>query len=413
MKLLRLFSLLVQTGRRRHYQVGLPRYLTYLVTFTCNARCIMCDSWRKPSPDDLTLPEVERIFRQLPQLDMVRLSGGEPFVRPDLLDLAHLAQVHLQPLRLHITTNGFLTDRIVRFCEMRRKDVPLQLLFSVDGMETKHNKVRGRSNAWASVTATIKILAPRSRDLNLILGVNQTIVDAAGADDYRRLHAFLKPLGVRHHVVMGYAASATYSLQNQVELAPKAFGDFTTFGVLPRDAIVRLWDEVDADVANWPLPERWAKQYYSRGIRNRLLHGVGDPNPPCVALNAHLRLLPNGDVPTCQFNARIIGNLRRQSFAEVWMGQAAAHQRSWVRQCPGCWAECEVMPNAIYTGDLMRAVLTGKRRHVLLAAAASGAAGAVRPSIPAFGSSAQSLQPNPVLTRQEINSTETGKTTVG
>ncbi|MBK9138697.1 MAG: hypothetical protein IPM17_08045 [Verrucomicrobia bacterium] len=47
MKHLRFASLLSQTPARRRYEVGLPRYLTYLVTFTCNARCIMCDSWKK------------------------------------------------------------------------------------------------------------------------------------------------------------------------------------------------------------------------------------------------------------------------------------------------------------------------------------------------------------------------------
>ncbi len=362
MKPLRFLSLLMQSAARRRYDVGQPRYLTYLVTFTCNARCVMCDSWKKPSPDDLTVREIERIFRQLPRLDMVRLSGGEPFVRPDLLEIAHLTQAHLQPFRLHITSNGFLTDRIVKFCETRRKDLPLQLLISVDGLESKHNQVRGREIAWAAATATLKALAPRRRDLNLSLGVNQTIVDAEGAAHYRRLNDFLKSLDIRHHVVMAYDASATYRLETEVDLAPKAVGDFTTFGSFQRDAIARLWDDVEADVATWPRLERWAKRYYIRGIRNRVLHGAGTPNPPCVALNAHLRILPNGDVPTCQFNTKTVGNLRRQSFREVWASQAAASQRTRVRQCPGCWAECEVLPNAIYTGDLFRALLRWNSR---------------------------------------------------
>jgi hypothetical protein len=80
MKLLRALGALAGMGARRRFEVGLPRFLTYIVSFTCNARCIMCDSWKKPSPEDLTLEEIEAIFRQLPALDLVRLSGGEPFV---------------------------------------------------------------------------------------------------------------------------------------------------------------------------------------------------------------------------------------------------------------------------------------------------------------------------------------------
>ncbi len=93
----------------------LPRMLTYTVTFRCNARCVMCDSWRKPALDELTLEEIERIFAQLPQMDAVRLTGGEPFVRTDLAEIAAAATTMLDPLVLHVTTNGFLTDRIVDF----------------------------------------------------------------------------------------------------------------------------------------------------------------------------------------------------------------------------------------------------------------------------------------------------------
>ena len=113
-----------------------------------------------------------------------------------------------------------------------------------------------------------------------------------------------------------------------------------------------MLDEVERDIESYPPAERAAKRYYLRGIRNRLLHCKGAPNPPCVALGSHMRLFPNGDVPTCQFNTRKVGNLRRQLFEQVWFGEDIEPQRRWVRNCPGCWAECEVLPSALYTGDL-------------------------------------------------------------
>ncbi len=352
MKLSRLASLPLTLLRNRQGDPGLPRFLTYIVTFACNARCVMCDSWRKPSPDDLTLPEIERIFRQLPPLDAVRLTGGEPFVRRDLTAIAELVRAHLHPFQLHVTTNGFLTGRIVEFCERRPRDVPLRLLVSVDGLEAKHNRVRGRDNAWDTAMATLRALAPRRRELNLDLAVNQTILDAEGAADYPRLREHLRPLGIRHHVVLAYDQSATYSLEPEVDLAPHAPGRFDTFGDLPVGDLLQLLERAETDARDFPPAERAAKRYYYRGIRNRLLYGMPKPNPPCVALHSHLRLYPNGDVPTCQFNSRVVGNLRRQSVAEVWEGERARRQRAWVRACAGCWAECEVIPNAVYTGDL-------------------------------------------------------------
>ena len=343
--------------RNRRQETDLPRFLTYIVTFSCNARCIMCDSWKKPSPDDLELGEIERIFDQLPPMDGIRLSGGEPFVRRDLLEIAHLAQDKLRPLVLHVTTNGFLTDRIVRFCEERRKDVPLQLLVSVDGVGDKHNEVRGHDQAWRYVMRTLEAIAPRQRELRLDLAVNQTIVDAEGVEHYRRLRDELEPLGVRNNVVMAYDASATYHLEHEVDVAPSEIGQFTTFGHFSEKELGQLFDEIEKDLPRYPLLERWAKRYYLRGIRHRLLDDVGHPNPKCVALAAHLRLLPDGQVPTCQFNTRTVGSLRHQRFDELWHSQEKTRQRDWVERCIGCWAECEVLPSAIYTGDLLRQTL--------------------------------------------------------
>jgi MoaA/NifB/PqqE/SkfB family radical SAM enzyme len=289
----------------------------------------------------------------------VRLTGGEPFVRKDFAAIADLVLRHLEPLVLHVTSNGFLTDRIVSFCERRDRTVPLELLVSIDGVEGKHDEIRGRRDAWAQSIATVEALAPRQSELNLRLGVNQTVLDGEGARHYGLLHDRLRPLGVRHQMVVAYQASATYSLTREVEVAPRAPGEFVTFTELERGDIAELLDRAERDLAELPWPERVAKRYYLDGIRRRLLAAPGDepaPSPPCVALGAHMRLYPNGDVPTCQFNSRRVGNLRDQTFAALWASPAAARQRDWVRQCPGCWAECEVLPNALYSADLLRAL---------------------------------------------------------
>jgi Fe-coproporphyrin III synthase len=345
--------------RNRLRKDVLPRLLTYTVSFSCNARCIMCDSWKLDDSGELTLDEIQRIFAQLPRMDAVRLTGGEPFVRKDLSDIAGLVQTMLRPLVLHVTTNGFLTERIVRFCEEREKKVPLMLLVSLDGMKEKHNHVRGSEQAFDHVKRTLLALAPRRRELRLNLAVNQTIVDADGVEQYRLLRDFLRPMGIVNQMVMAYDASATYNLERDVDVAPREIGQFSTFGQFTAEQLRELVAEVEADLPRYGFFERLAKRYYLRGIAHRLLRQEGKPNPPCTALQSHLRLFPNGDVPTCQFNSKITGNLRRQSFAEVWHSARTSEQRAWVRACAGCWAECEVLPSAVYSGDLIRELFAG------------------------------------------------------
>ncbi len=349
---MRLLTFLRDVWRNRQGRRTLPRFLTYTVTFGCNARCIMCDSWKMPSPEDLTLEEVERIFSQLPRMDAVRLTGGEPFVRRDLVEISEVVRKQLKPLVLHVTSNGFLTQRIVDFCERRDRRLPLQLLLSMDGMKEKHNHVRGHDSAWDMVTKTLTELAPRQKELKLRLMVNQTIVDAEGAEQYLKLRDFLRPHGIYNNVVLAYDQSATYNLESAVDVAPKEVGQFTTFGEFTPEQYRELFSEVEAGLTQLPLMERMAKRYYLRGIANRMLDAKSSPNPKCVALNSHLRIFPNGDVPTCQFNTKLAGNLRRQTFQEVWHSAMARELRDWVKKCPGCWAECEVLPSAIYTGEL-------------------------------------------------------------
>ncbi len=99
-----------------------------------------------------------------------------------------------------------------------------------------------------------------------------------------------------------------------------------------------------------------AKRYYLRGLLARLRRDreATRARPPCVALRSHVRLMPDGRVPVCQFNTQTVGDLSAESFRAVWHGTTATESRAWVDACPGCWAECEVMPSAIYTGDLVR-----------------------------------------------------------
>jgi Fe-coproporphyrin III synthase len=331
-----------------------PRLLTYTITFRCNARCIMCDSWKKDHGGELTLEEVRKIFSQLPHMDAVRLTGGEPFIRSDILGIFNAAVEQLKPARMVISTNAFRTEEIVYFCGARNRSVPLEMVISLDGLAVAHDRVRGVAGAFDRCVATIQALHARQRELNLRFLASQTIVDSDGISQYRLLRDELKKYGVPLQLVVAYNSSAAYSIDQEACAAPEQEGEFHTFGKLEREELASLFSEFEHDLAAFPLPVRTAKRYYLHGIRARLLKGVGEPNPPCVALASHLRVFPNGDVVTCQNNTTSVGNLREQPFQEAWNNSIAARQREWVRQCPGCWSECETLPSAIYTLDILR-----------------------------------------------------------
>jgi MoaA/NifB/PqqE/SkfB family radical SAM enzyme len=188
------------------------------------------------------------------------------------------------------------------------------------------------------------------------ISINHTVISAQSLDDHEALVRRFEPLGVDVHTVLAYSDSAMYGAkrfgkkatdliaETGYPLHPKLEGADTT-------GFVRRQLQETANMQD-PLL-RIGKRYYLRGLLARLERRPDPtPHPPCVALRSHIRLLPDGSVPVCQFNTEKVGNLLTQSLAEVWHGEPARSSRAWVDACPGCWAECEVMPSALYSGDL-------------------------------------------------------------
>ena len=56
-----------------------PSFVTFFVTWRCNNKCVMCDVWKKEAQRELSAPEIEAIFKELGEIDAIRISGGEPF----------------------------------------------------------------------------------------------------------------------------------------------------------------------------------------------------------------------------------------------------------------------------------------------------------------------------------------------
>jgi len=335
-----------------------PSWCTYLVCNRCNARCQMCDSWRIPRGYELTVAEVREVFGKIGALDLVRLSGGEPFLRADFEELAAAVMEVSRPAILHITTNGSFPERIVRFARAFARPRRLRFMVSLDGLADEHDANRGKQVTFDRAVETIRrLIAERHRGLDVT--VNHTVISNRSMRDADELRARLTALGTDVQTVLAYEDSAMYGETRRGTIADDlAAGDFPLHPALDRAAAMRFVEAELARVAAIRNPAlRVGKRYYLRGLHARLA-GEGTeapaPNPKCVAVRSHIRLLPDGRVPVCQFNTRVIGDLRVQSFDEVWRGATAADARTWVDACKGCWAECEVIPNAIYSGDILR-----------------------------------------------------------
>jgi cyclic pyranopterin phosphate synthase len=92
-------------------------YLRISVTDRCNLRCIYCMppegvTWR-PHAEILRYEEIETVVRAATELEItkVRLTGGEPLVRPGIVDLVRMIARVPGIDDLAMTTNGILLPR--------------------------------------------------------------------------------------------------------------------------------------------------------------------------------------------------------------------------------------------------------------------------------------------------------------
>src|SRR6185369_6610252 len=145
----------VYTVARRSGRVPpLPLNLTFSVSYRCNARCRTCNVWKK-RVDDLTLEEYRAIFDSLGRsVYWVTFSGGEPFLRPDLIDIIASCYDVCRPSIINIPTNGLLPDRIlggVARLSRHARDSRIVVNFSLDGVGERHDELRGVPGNYAKL----------------------------------------------------------------------------------------------------------------------------------------------------------------------------------------------------------------------------------------------------------------------
>src|SRR5687768_5531396 len=90
-------------------------YVRLAVTDRCNLRCFYCMPEEGieylPKQQLLTYEEMERLLRVLAGMGVskVRITGGEPFLRKDLMPFLRRVKAIAGIEEIHITTNGVLT----------------------------------------------------------------------------------------------------------------------------------------------------------------------------------------------------------------------------------------------------------------------------------------------------------------
>jgi molybdenum cofactor biosynthesis enzyme MoaA len=127
------------------------------VTNRCNLNCKYCYSEVNKSRTELSLSQWKEVLLGMHEhgLRAALFSGGEPFIRPDFLDLLNWASSRFI---VEVNTNGFY---ITEATAERMADLHLKMVqVSVDSADSQyHDSVRGRNSHSVAITAVKRLVA--------------------------------------------------------------------------------------------------------------------------------------------------------------------------------------------------------------------------------------------------------------
>ncbi len=304
---------------RRGRRVPPPRTVVWDCTRRCNLACVHCGATKERYAAELTTGQIGGIIDELAALkvDMFAVTGGEPLLREDLLEV--LAHARERGLKTGIATNGFLVDeamaRRIGAAGVRSVQV------SLDGLESTHNAIRNHPLSFARATQAIERL----------LGASVPLVSAAttvtprNLDELEGLGEHIARLGCplwRLTVVMpiGRAREADLLLRGEQLTALFAFVR-SQRGKRPRIYIGE----------NLPFLGTWERQIR----REPMVCPIGFL-ACCIGVDGHVRGCP--EQPDTAENRE--GSLLEQPFAAIWQRGFARYRRREIlvtdERCAAC-----------------------------------------------------------------------------
>ncbi|MCP4590215.1 MAG: radical SAM protein [bacterium] len=297
-----------------------PVWCTWQVTYRCNFRCGFCHYWRDPmgALPEQSLEDFAAGSKKLAQMGslLVSLAGGEPLLRPDLVQIVReVARYHFP----FVTTSGWHVT--AELAEQLFTAGLWGASVSIDYADPRqHDKARGTRGAFERAEAALahfsrarKYPWQRVNLMAVLLHDNQDQLD-----DLVRLAAehdaffMIQPYGVRK--------------------------TGSTRFVAPAEGVSRRLLE---------LKDRHANILSNRVFLSRFDQALNGGVPGCRAGTAFFNIDSCGDIAICvEERADPVANLYRDPTADI---VRALNARARATNCTDCWYNCRGEVEMLYS----------------------------------------------------------------
>jgi heme b synthase len=314
------------------------------VTRTCNLSCIHCRAAAvdKPYENELSTEECRRVLDEIASFakPIIILTGGEPLLRPDIFELASYG--NSLGLRMTMAPNGTLVTR-----EAARKMVKVgiqRISISIDGATAQsHDAFRRVPGAFEGAMRGIR----NAREAGLPFQINTTIT-AQNLHELESIQKLAVDLGAAaHHIFLLVPTGRGKNLEEQAINAQQYEKTLH-------------WFYEQRDQVPLQLKATCAPHYY-RILRQRARRdgrkvdmatfGLDAMTRGCLGGTGFCFVSHVGQVQPCGYLEVDCGNVREQSFREIWEAspvflklrdhkalEGKCGRCEYVRVCGGCRA---------------------------------------------------------------------------
>lgn len=327
-----------------------PRLVFWELTTGCNLKCVHCraNAQQLMSPDDLPTSECLRILDEIAAEagantpsrgpTILVLSGGEPLWRTDVFEIARHARA--VGLRVALATNGTLIDeekaRLIRESGIER------VAISLDGPSPNiHDRFRGQPGAFF---AAIKGLRHAQR-AGLSTQINTT-VSKHNSKDLPRMVTLAQSLGVdAFHLFLLVPVGCGLTIAESDSVRAEEAEEILN------------WYYDQSLETNLELKATCAPHYYRIARQRRAAdrregrpvtatpetnhHGMNAMTKGCLAGTGVCFVSHQGEIFPCGYLPMPAGDLRHQSFTDVWQNSSLFATLRDVDQLEGKCGVCE------------------------------------------------------------------------
>lgn len=329
-----------------------PISLVHFVTNRCNARCSFCfidfDD-PKTFQGELNLEEINLLTQKLGNsLLNVNLTGGEPFARKDLTEIAKSYIKNSTIQSIYITTNASLPDRIEKFTHEISGFSPeteLSFQISIDDLPNNHNKVRKIKNLFDDCLESYRLLKKFGPKINPVVSITVT---HENCDNIKEIFKYL---------------NEDCQIDSMKACIVRDEGVYTT----PPEKKKKIFDAYDwlTNQIKAKIKKKEIINYNSRSIQGKL-HNKKDflswemvkkmymkPEfiSTCHASSLFGIISANGKIYPCEIlEDKVLGNLRenQMDFMKIWKNNNTAETKRWIKDTKcNCTYECALSYNIL------------------------------------------------------------------